>query len=308
MADPRDDRVTAAYRELPDEGPSPALDAALRAAARRAVGSRPGAARRWQVPVSIAAVLALAIGVSLQVDREKPMIVDGTPVSTGNAEYPVSAPASEAEERVTPAKPMSAPPEKKVNAAPPAAPSGSSSVPAAPREAMPAASREAMPAAPAVLLKESVPARAAQSFPAPEAKRFAPDPPRAESPALPASPAASVASPTQGSGAISDSAPSTLKSAPPPAAAPPVSADAAEPARAAPRAVGRAKSEAIRDAATVEKAMVGAVESAERRLERIAGLRARSLHDEADRALAEFRREYPGYRISEEWLRKVERR
>ena len=29
MADPRDDRVSAAYRDLPGEGPSPSLDAAI---------------------------------------------------------------------------------------------------------------------------------------------------------------------------------------------------------------------------------------------------------------------------------------
>src|SRR5512139_3867117 len=106
MADPRDDRVSSAYRELPGEGPPAALDAAIQATARRAVGSRPGAARRWQVPVSIAAVLALAIGVSLQVDREKPVVVDGTPVPSGSAEYPV--PQAEPE-KAAPAAPAPAP-------------------------------------------------------------------------------------------------------------------------------------------------------------------------------------------------------
>jgi hypothetical protein len=48
--------------------------------------------------------------------------------------------------------------------------------------------------------------------------------------------------------------------------------------------------------------------SPERLLERIAELRKEGRHDEADKALAEFRQRYPGYRISEEMLQKVERK
>ena len=52
----------------------------------------------------------------------------------------------------------------------------------------------------------------------------------------------------------------------------------------------------------------GAVEEApERILERIAELRRQGKQDEADKALAEFRRRYPDYRIAEEMLKKVER-
>jgi len=46
----------------------------------------------------------------------------------------------------------------------------------------------------------------------------------------------------------------------------------------------------------------------ERELERIAGLRGQGRQDEADRALAEFRRRYPDYRITEEMRLRVERR
>jgi hypothetical protein len=67
------------------------------------------------------------------------------------------------------------------------------------------------------------------------------------------------------------------------------------------------KSEAARDTAARESATAEAAEEPEKRLARIADLRARGLHDEADRALAEFRRSLPGYRLSEAWLRKVER-
>jgi hypothetical protein len=265
MADPRDDRVSAAYRELPGEGPPPALDAAIQAAARRAVGARPGGARRWQVPVSIAAVLALAIGVSLQVERENPVVVDGTPVPSGSAEYPVPQ--------------------------------------AAPEDLEPAPREEARP-----LQKRAAPM--------PEAKRVAPEAPRVEAPPpsraepRPSPPAAeSLAVPMPASPPTA-AAPATFAPAPSNVAAPPATAGAAATAdavRAAPQPAMRAKKEFAREAATQEKAKAGALETPERRLERIADLRAKGLHDEADRALAEFRRAYPDYRIGEELLRRVQR-
>jgi hypothetical protein len=51
-----------------------------------------------------------------------------------------------------------------------------------------------------------------------------------------------------------------------------------------------------------------AVEPPEKWLERIAELRKEGKHDEADKALAEFRRAYPDYRISEAMLEKVEKK
>jgi hypothetical protein len=46
----------------------------------------------------------------------------------------------------------------------------------------------------------------------------------------------------------------------------------------------------------------------ERELERIAGLRRLGMHDEADKALAEFRKRYPDYTIPEAMRARVERR
>lgn len=267
MADPRDDRVSSAYRELPGEGPPPALDAAIQAAARRAVGARPGGARRWQVPVSIAAVLALAIGVSLQVEREKPVVVDGTPLPSGSAEYPVPQ----------------------------------------------AATGDAEPAP-----REEVRVLQKRAAPVPEAKRVAPEAPRVEAPPLPRAepspspPAAqSLAVPMPASPPAA-AAPAAPAFAPAPAnvALPPPTAGAAataDAARAAPAPPMRAKKELAREATMQEKAMADALETPERRLERIADLRGKGLHEEADRALAEFRRAYPDYRISEELLRRVQR-
>jgi TolA-binding protein len=51
-----------------------------------------------------------------------------------------------------------------------------------------------------------------------------------------------------------------------------------------------------------------APDTPERELERIAGLRAQGRHDEADKALAEFRKRYPEFRIAEEMRLRVERR
>ncbi len=295
MADPRDDRVSAAYRDLPGDGPSPSLDAAIQAAARRAVRSRPAAGRRWQKPLSIAAVFMLAIAVSLQVEREKPLSVDeAAPASASSAEYPV--PQADTE----PAAPASKP------AAP--APAKRAATPApAPRENE--AARQAITPPP----------------PEPETKRFVPDAP------APASPPAADAMPLREEPAPRASAPlraplpaSAPPSAPAPASAPPgspappaasFSAPAASGAaasrdasRAAPQAAPRAKSELAREATIQEKRMADALDTPERRLERIAGLRLRGLHEDADRELTEFRRVFPGYRISEEWLGKVERK
>ena len=52
---------------------------------------------------------------------------------------------------------------------------------------------------------------------------------------------------------------------------------------------------------------VAKADSPEAALERIAELRRLGRHDEADKALAGFRRRYPDYRIAEQMLKKVER-
>jgi type IV secretory pathway VirB10-like protein len=66
--------------------------------------------------------------------------------------------------------------------------------------------------------------------------------------------------------------------------------------------------EAPRDRAERRVQTFGAAESPERWLERIAELRKDGKHDEADKQLAEFRKRYPGFRISGEILDKVEKK
>jgi len=49
-------------------------------------------------------------------------------------------------------------------------------------------------------------------------------------------------------------------------------------------------------------------QSPEVELERIARLRTAGRHDEADKALAEFRKRYPDYRLTDEMRAKVEKK
>jgi hypothetical protein len=72
----------------------------------------------------------------------------------------------------------------------------------------------------------------------------------------------------------------------------------AGPVRAlAKRAEAQAKVQALKDA-----------DAPERELERIADLRRQEKHEEADRALAEFRKHYPEFRIPNAMLERIERR
>ncbi|HSA90869.1 MAG TPA: hypothetical protein VLF42_13335 [Burkholderiales bacterium] len=101
--------------------------------------------------------------------------------------------------------------------------------------------------------------------------------------------------------------PQSVPRAPAPAAAPEPAAarDAASEMREAPgkRAAMQSRAEATAGAvAGLAKA------SPEQWLQGIADLRRQGRHEEADRALAEFRRAYPDYRISEAMLEKVEKK
>ncbi len=85
---PVDDALGALYRGLPQEAPPPAIDAAILEAAKRGVAVRP--ARRWAVPVSLAAVLVLSVTVTLRVADERPGI-ETAPVPPPVAEAPVAS-------------------------------------------------------------------------------------------------------------------------------------------------------------------------------------------------------------------------
>jgi hypothetical protein len=123
-----DDRVSRRYRELPREEPPASIDAAIRARAHRAA-SPPRS--RWVGAVSIAAVLVLALGITLRMQHEAPGIETTEPAKIAPREE--SAPA--------PPAPASAPPPREATQAAPA------NIPK-PAPSRPAEERRAKPAAP----------------------------------------------------------------------------------------------------------------------------------------------------------------
>jgi len=79
MADPKDrsgDDVAREYRRLPPEEPPAHLDAAIRAEARRALETHaaplvpPTGRRSWAFPIAAAAVIMLAVGITIQIERQ----------------------------------------------------------------------------------------------------------------------------------------------------------------------------------------------------------------------------------------------
>ena len=220
------DKLTRAYRDLSREEPTPALDRAILAASQRAL-RRPSLARRWAAPVSIAAMLVLAIGVTLEMQHEQPGIETSAPQGGAippRAVEPQPAPLPQAQAPVTP-------------------------------EPQPKLKREPVAPPPAT---------------APRAKREAIAPPReAIAPAREASPRI-------------EAAPERIAPATPP--------------MQAPAASNVARPQALRAAPAVAKELRAQSEE-ERELERIATLRAQGRDTEADKALQEFRRAHPDYRI-----------
>jgi hypothetical protein len=254
MTDERDaqvpSEVSKRYRELGAEEPPRELDEEILAASRRGASARPASLdratrQRWHAPLAAAAVLVLAVAVTLHVQVEQPQM--------------------------------------------------DASVPPAPRAEKPAAP-PTPPSVPAAKLKQ----RAAESRA--EAKVFVPDPPPAVA-----------------------QAPAAAPPPPPPAAKPAPQRDDSGAAAGPTREVGALARQAeersaSRDAAAerpraaasapmlAKRAMEAPADTPEKELERIATLRQEGRHEEADRALAEFRKRYPDFKIPGEMLQRVERR
>src|SRR5690242_18396339 len=135
MTEP-DERLRHLYGTLPREEPPAALDAAVLAAARRAV-MPPSLARRWGAPVAVAAMLVLVVGVTLEMQREEPGIETSIAPS---APPPAAVPEAVAPEV---AAPQAAPPEQAPAPKPPAKTRAKPAVKAMPRPQL----REPAPAA-----------------------------------------------------------------------------------------------------------------------------------------------------------------
>ena len=76
MSDER--KISERYRSLPREEPPRHLDEAILAAARRAANTRPAplvvpsGRQRWYFPLAAAAIIVLAVAVTMHVEREQP--------------------------------------------------------------------------------------------------------------------------------------------------------------------------------------------------------------------------------------------
>lgn len=179
----RDDELLRRYRSLAPEAPPVSVDASILAASRRAVRPRPLA--RWAVPVSVAAVMVLALGLVLDMQREAPDA--GMPVARDTARPPAEAGA--------PAAAATPSPSAAAEAMAPAAPASGATASEIATPAKPAAKKPAVrerlekPRAPSkVEAQPAAPAVHAAQAPAQE-----PPPPAARSAAAPTPPTAAAA-------------------------------------------------------------------------------------------------------------------
>jgi hypothetical protein len=279
MADELDPKVSAAYRALGAEEPPRALDEAILAASRRAVEVHPAplvaptGRRSWAVPLAAAAVLALAVGVTLHMQIEQPGI-DGLPPAAERARPEAAA---------------------KLDRPASTAPGAAASAPAAvaPPETARAEQKTAAVPVPRTVRDEMLErlARPQENVESPRA-RAASRPDSAEAARESEKPASKI----EAGGA--ESAAGAVASAPARVAASEARAPNAQAAPAPALAMAKRADAPAKDAA----------DTPERELERIAELRKQGRHDEADKALAEFRKRYPDFKIPAPMLERVEGR
>ena len=280
MAEEQDSRVTAAYRALGSEEPSRALDDAILAEARRPAQSWSG---RWAVPLSLAAVLVLSVVVTLRLQQEQPeLVTPQAPPAAAQVAPQEAQPGTlklKVEDQLKLAGKPHGKPESRRAEPKPFAEARSDRAPA-PASAAGAGVAQA-PAAPAP------PAASGELASRRDAGRGAetpyPDSALRREEERVARDAAAAAQAPQAAAVLAKRAPAESAAAARPATAP------------AARAVAESTPQA-------------AAGTPERELERIARLRAEGRHEEADKALAEFRKRHPEYRIAEEMLKRVERR
>jgi hypothetical protein len=280
MAD--DDDISRRYRELPREEPPRHLDDAILAAARRAVHTRPAplvvpsGRQRWYFPLAAAAIIVLAVAVTVHMEREQPaeeMLSSNTVTAPAGARE--AAPPAPAVEPAAPARAPSAP-----AGAPSSQPRFEMRDEARAQKPQPAPSsdeRARNEAAPAELQK------------APTAKPQAVPPP-------PSTMSQDAFIAEQSAGAVTGRVEAEAKPA--------------ERAKAVVAAKGGAEVQRRFDegARAASSLSAFALQSPEQWLQGIADLRKQGRHEEADRELAEFRKRHPDYRIPPTMRERVERR
>lgn len=263
MTEPdRDDKVTRAYRALGGEEPPRTLDDAILAASRRPQ-------HRWRVPLSIAAVLVLAVGVTL---RMLPPSPDAESVALAPQVIQAAKPAPAAAESAA----------KFAQDVPGAA---------APRAEAPSSAGRSVAGARVEPAK-----RSPQVSTGPAAMQSAK---RAE-----ASAPAALERSRPGDELAASAATQSVQSAPAPAAAASVAGTVQRDAGVA--AEGRARALVAAPpapAAAVAAKLPEPTLAPEAWLKRIAELRKEGREREAQESLAEFRKRYPDYKIPETLLR-----
>jgi len=323
----RDAKLAALYRAAAREEPPPALDDAIRAAARRAVASRPQRVitsfiRAWRVPLSIAAVMVLTVSLVTIMREEAPEIMLPAGGRPSEADQKRAGPAADTGESAT-VVPKTLPPHAQrsdgVGLRPPAQ-TGSSGIGLRDSRVAPdsaAESRKDMAAA--GRMETDAPARSAPAKRAPPEAFPGADGARANKLGAPAEKLRQLAK-DEASPAPARAA-ETVTRTPAPAALPatipapaagataegkvqskpePMSADAAlrETSRARVKAAPGPQSSASPPAS----AMGGATQSRadlapEKWLERIEDLRRQGKFEEARTSLAEFRKRFPDYEL-----------
>jgi hypothetical protein len=271
----RDAALDRLYREGGSEGPPAHLDAAILAAAHREVGARPrarpGALRRWQVPLSIAAVVVLSVSLVTLVQEEggeqlmQPSPPPVAPSVPGSQRAPTQAEQPGARS-TPPATPRQSEPVAKVSPSGPAD-TGSLSREAA-SDAGPAASQQGLGAA----IRSDDESRSQ-----PQPFRDAPETRERRATAPPAPPAEDAAA---------------VERQAAPAVAPPAAKPLADRSRAA---------QARKESATGETRPVVwqgyENEPPQKWLDRIAELRRTGRASDAEAMLAEFRRRFPAHPV-----------
>ena len=293
------DKLDAAYRGLAREEPRAAIDDAILAASRRAV-AKPSLSRRWAAPVSIAAVLVLAFGITLHMREESPGIespdLDASRPRAAGSITPAPEPAKPAEpspdhfESPLPPKlaaPLAPAPEKKLKAR------------AKPDRDEPRA------------MEERERSLRDEARPSPERKDMRNETANIAQPSLQKEADVRQASTPQ---AIAPAAPAARVQSAPPVTTAPMSTAPPPAAAAAPapeRSAGASAMRLKREAATTGLRGLAADAQADeftRDLEAIAKLRTEGRNEEADKALDEFRRKHPGYRIPDAMWERVKPR